>query len=553
VINISGITLKEALKLDVLKTSGIIAGQEGVGNVITKVNVMVDQEIVKWIGKGELILITANHLESMSSEEQISLIREMASKELAGIGIKVQPYMEQLPEPIIEVANELRLPIIDLDYKVSFTDLMEIIFKEIFNQQSKVIARVETVHKDIMNIILKGGGIEDIVKTLTTLINNPIIVKDFHFDEFIYFYDDEKQNEYINIENDLERILNRKKSISKARKTMKMQTILDGENIDILAVPVIAKNTVCGYIFMYGIHEEITNLEILQLESTAPLIALEFLKRISVQHVENKYKREFFDDLISKEPVRRNSALERMNFFKFHKEKFYSVLSIKLNRESISAEYEEEFIQKIDKGLHIIEMILKQEMKAHLVTSIKENITVLLMWDDIDGYKKNIKRLTDRFYQELAARITDIEFSIGIGRAYNGIENTFKSLEDSEKALEATGGYVEEKTVFFDDLGIYKIFCHEGLKDELISFFETTLKPLVIYDRKKDTELVKTLEAYFEVNGNLKKMSELLFTHYNTVLYRVGRIQEITKTNLDNERERFGLQTAIQIMKILNL
>ncbi len=48
-------------------------------------------------------------------------------------------------------------------------------------------------------------------------------------------------------------------------------------------------------------------------------------------------------------------------------------------------------------------------------------------------------------------------------------------------------------------------------------------------------------------------MSEKLFTHYNTVLYRINRIQEITGKSLDDEGERYGLQTALKIMRILDL
>ncbi len=58
-----------------------------------------------------------------------------------------------------------------------------------------------------------------------------------------------------------------------------------------------------------------------------------------------------------------------------------------------------------------------------------------------------------------------------------------------------------------------KIFLVEELED----FYNTTLKPLSDYDEKKSTELVKTLEAYFEYNGNLTRMSEQLYTHYNTI------------------------------------
>lgn len=99
-----------------------------------------------------------------------------------------------------------------------------------------------------------------------------------------------------------------------------------------------------------------------------------------------------------------------------------------------------------------------------------------------------------------------LSFRIGIGRVYKGLENTYKSLRDAEKAVEASVNFVEDKIINFEELGIYKIFCQDHLKEELISFFyEATLKPLVLYDRKRDTELVKSLMIYFETNGNLKK------------------------------------------------
>ncbi|MEG2539835.1 MAG: helix-turn-helix domain-containing protein, partial [Clostridium sp.] len=71
------------------------------------------------------------------------------------------------------------------------------------------------------------------------------------------------------------------------------------------------------------------------------------------------------------------------------------------------------------------------------------------------------------------------------------------------------------------------------------------------YDSKKSTELVKTLEAYFEHNGNLKKMSDALFTHYNTILYRLTRIKEITGVNFENAKDRLNLEIALKIKMLL--
>ena len=102
-------------------------------------------------------------------------------------------------------------------------------------------------------------------------------------------------------------------------------------------------------------------------------------------------------------------------------------------------------------------------------------------------------------------------------------------------------------------MGIYKILSNSAVKSELEIFYKDVLEPLVLYDRRKDTELVKTLEEYFECNGNLEKMSEQLYTHYNTVLYRLTRIQEIMKIDLEKEEHRFAAQTALKVHKIMNI
>lgn len=46
-------------------------------------------------------------------------------------------------------------------------------------------------------------------------------------------------------------------------------------------------------------------------------------------------------------------------------------------------------------------------------------------------------------------------------------------------------------------------------------------------------------------------MSENLYTHYNTVLYRINRIKEITGLNLDDPNDRLNLEIALKIRELL--
>ena len=63
-------------------------------------------------------------------------------------------------------------------------------------------------------------------------------------------------------------------------------------------------------------------------------------------------------------------------------------------------------------------------------------------------------------------------------------------------------------------------------------------------------EFIPVLEAYFQCGGNLKKLSELTFTHYNTLVYRLKRVKELTGLDPRMAQERFALETAIQLYRL---
>lgn len=52
------------------------------------------------------------------------------------------------------------------------------------------------------------------------------------------------------------------------------------------------------------------------------------------------------------------------------------------------------------------------------------------------------------------------------------------------------------------------------------------IQMLHTYDKEKDTEYCETLYQYLNCSRSLKKTCDILFTHRNTVLYRIRRMQD---------------------------
>jgi len=79
--------------------------------------------------------------------------------------------------------------------------------------------------------------------------------------------------------------------------------------------------------------------------------------------------------------------------------------------------------------------------------------------------------------------------------------------------------------------------------EEVRSFYEDTVAPIVKYDDQYATDLVGTLEAYLEQNCNMNATASAIYAHRHTVAYRLDRVKELTTLDpmQSEDRERLGL------------
>lgn len=258
-------------------------------------------------------------------------------------------------------------------------------------------------------------------------------------------------------------------------------------------------------------------------------------------------------DLISLDEHRMEKSAEQALLFPLQADSYYSVLTIHIDKGQPALRTEDELCKTMAKIGHLINIASRVQEWTHHIFNKGSNVNILFMWNDIQSYTCQVRPIAELIDRLLVNKAGGVDYRIGIGRAHQGIEQIWQCLQDGEKSVNVARTYTNERIVEFEKLGIYRIFSQDHLNEELLRFYNSTLKVLVEYDRKSNSELVKSLKVFFSVNGNLKKMSEILFAHYNTILYRISRIQEITGTDLKSENDRYDLQTALRIMNILEL
>jgi GAF domain-containing protein len=86
-----------------------------------------------------------------------------------------------------------------------------------------------------------------------------------------------------------------------------------------------------------------------------------------------------------------------------------------------------------------------------------------------------------------------------------------------------------------------------GNERDVDSFVTATLGPLLEYDARRGTELVRTLGAYFACGGTLTRTKDELHLHVNTVVQRLDRIQALLGAGWNDPERALELQLALRL------
>jgi len=101
------------------------------------------------------------------------------------------------------------------------------------------------------------------------------------------------------------------------------------------------------------------------------------------------------------------------------------------------------------------------------------------------------------------------------------------------------------------ELGFVGLLIGEGRDVE--GFLRDTIGPVVDYDERRGTALIKTLEAYFGSGGSLARSSELLQVHVNTVTQRLERVGQLLGSAWQKPEHALEVQLALRLHRLRGL
>ena len=164
-----------------------------------------------------------------------------------------------------------------------------------------------------------------------------------------------------------------------------------------------------------------------------------------------------------------------------------------------------------------------------------------------------LKHKTEEIREQLVARLHGADVCCGVGRPARGLDNLRQSFREAEDAVEMCKALqTETRSTFFGNSSLYNLLLSLKNPSELQRFCQTWLADLIDYDDQQHSELLSTLNTYFANNGNTALTAKELRIHRNTLAYRLNRIAEITRLDLDDADVRLNLHLALKGREVLS-
>jgi len=128
-----------------------------------------------------------------------------------------------------------------------------------------------------------------------------------------------------------------------------------------------------------------------------------------------------------------------------------------------------------------------------------------------------------------------------------------RSFHEARCALEAAAlanGH-SPPVASYRDLGAFQLLLSLQDDEALRLYCDSVLGPLEDASGEYGDELIRSLEAFIEQNGQWEKAARELFCHRHTLRYRIRRVEQLTGRDLSSARDRIEFWLALRARELV--
>ena len=517
----------------------VCAGEDGLDLPVRWVHISELLDPTPWLSGGELLLTTGMLLDT--PQRQRSFVERLAEHQLAGLGVGTGFGHDAVPQAIVEAASERAFPVFEIPYDVPFIAITEAAFTRLVNEQYAVLRRAIAAHERLERIVLSQRGLEALAAALASLIGASIVILDGRGEPRVHWTFRRALAE--SALRELSHELHQRAERREARPFVP-SFALEGNRG--LALPVGADGTPRSGA---NASAALPDAWLVALKDTGPLSDFD---RLTLRHAVTIVALELLRDRVAGETERRlaGDIVAAMASGELAGPELARRLEpFGLGRELATIAATHQRSRNGEETLRgAVAAGLREEAMPAVVASTAGLVCALVAGMAEQELFALAQRLSQRLTKALGA---DVRVAVGravaSGEARRSFHEARCALEAAALGLAGTSHNGSGNGVAtYKDLGSFQLLLSLQDNESLRLFCDSILGPIEASEGRYGGELMRSLEAFIECNGQWERAAKRLYCHRHTLRYRIRRVESLTGRNLQNARDRIEFWLALR-------
>ena len=530
-VPVDGLTVREMLGQDAMRGTRIIAGAGGLDRVVRRLNVMTVPNIVRWTKQDEFLLTTGYPLPREPGEFG-ALIEQLAARGLAGLGVKLDEYLAEVPADAVELADRAAFPIVVIPATSPLDDVLSQTFETIVNRQAAALARRQQIHDAFLRVALTGGGLARLSGELAEILPGADVVI---CDPAGYPLAATTRSQDL------------RDSTGRVTGGWLVAGVhKDAETGTPWAAAVIRAGEMRhGWVLAVGGAQGLPGAAGVAVEQAALVAALEITRDLAVLAVEQQFASNALHDLVTGTAGDMDQALERAVRFGWDLRRSLTVL---VARQCGTEASEEATHPQEAAALRAVELwtrAVRDRDPDAAVAGFATELVAVVGAPDAAGLARKI-------HADMTAS-TGRAYSVGVSQVGADPLDIPRLYEEARVALQVGRRLNGSGAVTnFAGLGLYRLISNVS-QAELRAFVHDTLGPVLDLPEPARSDLLKSLAVLSGTRFNVAESARILHYHYNTMRYRVTKLERMLGEFADDAAATLRIGVALEVLRMYEI
>ncbi|MEV0946854.1 PucR family transcriptional regulator ligand-binding domain-containing protein [Rhodococcus sp. NPDC049939] len=514
----------------------VVAGDVEVARDVSTVAVMAVPDIGPWLRPGQL-LITSTSVLNRLVEPIDAFLARLHRGSASGLAVRLDDGVAKLPDGMIDEATQLGFPVVVVDDLFSLEHALAGDLAELWDRQVDAVFTADRLRKLLVDLVMAGGGHDELAASIAREMSGAVLITT----------PDGCRICHSGNESELRRLVGSRALDSTGR--LRTDSIdgglglhnLDGEFVVVSAIS--ANGIDHGRLVLHSTERTLSSEDLYILEQAASVCALVVAKELVVSSVEEKHRANFIRDLLRGRGGEHEHVVAHARTFGWDLDRPVVVVVIEPDpvvEDTLSVPARMPLVERQARAF--AGAVADRDPGAAVVGLATE--TVMLMESGTDA-KNRVHELVESVRGGGGGRS---QFGVGVSRPVTTVDGIPAMYNQAKTALKIGRQLSGAQAVtHFDELGVCRLLSLVEDESELESFAQETLRELT-EDTAEARDMRRTLEVLLATNINIAETARQLHFHYNTLRYRLAKLEKILGSFTENPALRLDLSLALKIM-----